>query len=178
MAMRNLVFLLLLPLRLFAQEPLPAAYAPGAERLVVGFGGGLPYGGLGVQMQWRPSRVIGLFAGFGYAIVGTAGGGGVVLRLSPDTRFCPFLTGMYGYNGIIDIRPSHKYNGVYYGTSFGVGGEFHGRNRSRFFSVQVLLPQRSQEFQDASAALRRNPNVVIDNDPWPLVVALGYHFGM
>jgi hypothetical protein len=145
---------------------------------IFGLGIGQPYGGLGVQLQYRITPVLGVFGGYGTVLAGTSGNAGVVVRLSPQTLFCPFLTGMYGYNAAIYVKGASKYDEIYYGTTFGIGAEFRSRYKSRYFSLQVLLPQRSQEFQEDLEALLSDPRIVPIFLPWPITVALGFLFEM
>ncbi|MBX2978669.1 MAG: hypothetical protein KF905_05180 [Flavobacteriales bacterium] len=145
---------------------------------VFGIGFGQPYGGLGGQFQVRPWQPVALFAGGGYALAGLGYNVGMNLRLSPNSRVCPLITGMYGYNAAIAVRGLPEENQLYYGTSFGIGLEIHGlRQPRRYWSVQVIFPQRPTEYEDDLDALDKRPDVEILQRPWSFTVAVGYHFG-
>lgn len=177
--MRLLALSLLLPLCSHAQDTQhTAGYEPVGSVLVVGLGLGQPYGGIGVQLAARLWQPLELFAGGGYALAGTGINAGLRLRVAPNSPVCPFLTGMYGYNGAVYVKGTDRYNMLYYGPSFGGGVEIHGNRRpERHLSVQVIFPLRPQAFEDAVSALKRNPNVQVFAEPWDVSIAIGYHFG-
>lgn len=130
------------------------------------------------QLAARPAQQHSIFAGGGYALVGMMYNLGACIRIMPSSPVCPFITGMYGYNVTIMIQGTDRYDEMYYGTTIGVGLELHGRHKpERFFSIQVLLPQRPQAYEDDLENLERNPNVQIQQKPWDVTIAMGYHFG-
>jgi hypothetical protein len=142
-----------------------------------GIGLGLDYGGIGAKASFLTSPKFALFAGLGYNFDGLGFNGGGILRLSPDKRVCPTLTAMYGYNAVIKITGDLEFSESYYGPSFGFGLEFHGRNNpSNFFNLELLVPVRNRDFKDDLDAFQNNPFIDI-NDPFPINISLGYHFG-
>ena len=88
--------------RIAAQE-LPAVRAE-ADRVSIGLGGGMDFGGLGLNVFWYPQKNIGFLAGAGYAIAGAGYNAGVRLRLfscKNPPKLQTNLLGMYGYHAVI-----------------------------------------------------------------------------
>jgi hypothetical protein len=142
-----------------------------------GIGLGLDYGGIGGKIAILPSKNFGLFAGLGYNFVGAGINAGVVARLSPDKRACPYLTAMYGYNAAIRVSGDVEFSETYYGPSMGFGVELHGRRKPlNFFSLELLVPFRSSQFNDDLDAIQSNPFIDM-NDLWPVTISFGYHWG-
>jgi len=139
-----------------------------------GLGVGLDYGGFGFKMNLLLVKPVAVFGSAGYNLDKLAFTGGFNFRLKPDSRVCPTLQAMYGYNAV--IKDEYGGNGTtYYGPSFGLGLEFHGKKKvGNFFNLELLVPVRSQKFKDAIDELKEegeNPQV------FPVAISLGYHFG-
>jgi hypothetical protein len=142
-----------------------------------GIGIGANYGFLGGQLQYFPSKNIGLFAGGGFAFIGFGYAIGAEVFLQPDKRVSPFFSGMYGTNGVIAVEGFSEANKIYSGFSIGFGVRFdNARNPKNHFKVQMLIPFRKQFDQDINT-LKNNPNIVFENEPWPVLLSFGYHFG-
>ncbi|HNR19069.1 MAG TPA: hypothetical protein PKN75_06485 [Bacteroidia bacterium] len=142
----------------------------------LGLGLGLDYGGFGVKLNLNPTKNLGFFIGGGYAIVKPGFNAGVTLRILPDKQFCPFVSGMYGYNAAVKIKGAAKYNKLYYGPSFSIGGELWGKSRTGFWNFELILPVRSQEFNDDWDALKNDPGIKIEQDILPVAFTIGYQF--
>lgn len=88
---------------------------------------------------------------------------------------------MYGYNAVTIIEGngySEDFKKTYYGPSFGFGVEFHGKYESaNYFNVQLLVPMRSGEYHDDMDALKNSDSIEI-NEPCPVTISIGYHFGL
>lgn len=145
----------------------------------VGIGIGFDYGGLGLKFSGAVSEPVALFAGLGYNFNGAGFNGGATFRLSPRKRIIPTLTAMYGYNAVIVVEDGYgneDYSETFYGPTFGIGVEFHGKYRTKnFFNLELLIPIRSQKYHDKMDDL--DTFGVDINDLPPVGVALGYHFG-
>jgi hypothetical protein len=105
--------------------------------------------------------------------------GGIGVRLSPATRVCPVLLGMYGYNGVIVVKGGYEeFAKTYYGPTIGFGLEFHGRNNpDSFFNLELLLPFRSKEFYDKMDELENNSAIEFKNKVLPVAFSIAYHWG-
>lgn len=175
--------LALLPVMAHAQDyaqPLPQS-PPKANTMEwnLGLGLGIDYGGVGAQVQCRPAPPLVIFAGGGYAFAGFGYNVGVQGRLLPERKWCPFVSGMYGYNAVIVVVDAEQYNEVYYGPSFGIGVENHLRDRrENFWRFELLLPLRPQEFQDDLDALKLDPAVEIRSEPPAFGISVAFHFGL
>ncbi|MBK9761579.1 MAG: hypothetical protein IPO90_16830 [Flavobacteriales bacterium] len=178
----TLLSLLAMPIMAFAQDyvqPAPAVLSSKTGTEVnLGIGLGLDYGGIGGHVELLPDPHFAGFAGLGYVLVGFGYNVGVVGRILPNSRVCPFVSAMYGYNGVIKVEGASKYDKIYYGPSFGLGLEFHKRSSKNFWRVEFLLPVRPNEFQDDLDALKRNLAIVFETEPPPFGISGGYHFGL
>nr|MCU0382909.1 hypothetical protein [Cyclobacteriaceae bacterium] len=143
----------------------------------VGIGLGVNYGFLGGQVQYFPNKNIGIFAGGGYALIGFGYAIGTEIFIQPDKRVSPFFSGMYGTNGVIVVDGFSEANKIYSGFSIGFGVRFdNARNPKNHFKVQMLLPFRP-EFDRDIDSLMSNPNIIFEDEPWPVLLSFGYHFG-
>ncbi|HMZ47782.1 MAG TPA: hypothetical protein PL010_02015 [Flavobacteriales bacterium] len=175
------VLLVAAPLGLVAQDyALPRVEPkPDVRGWNVGPGIGIDQGGLGLQVQCRPAPPLIIFASGGYALAGFGWNVGVGGRLLPRAKWCPYLTGMYGYNAAVVIQGAADHNKLYYGPSFGLGVEDHRRrNYANFWRFGIVIPIRPSEYWSDMAALKADPNFKISGEPAPLAISAAYHFGL
>lgn len=173
----HLIGLLLITSAAFAQTDTTIVAQPKAKASVnLGIGLGLDYGGVGVKLNVNPNKYIGFFVGGGYAIIKPGFNAGVTARLSPDKRFCPFLSTMYGYNAAVQVKGASKYNKLYYGPSFSIGAEAWGKSKRGFWNFELILPVRSKEFNDDWDVLKNDPGIKIEQDILPIAFTVGYQF--
>ena len=143
-----------------------------------GIGLGLDYGAFGGRFAFRPAPSFGLFVGLGYNLDGLGYNFGASWRMSPEKKTVPYLSAMYGYNGVIVIDGASQYNKTYYGPSVGFGLEFHSRKKpANYFNLEIILPFRPSEFTDDLNAIKNNPMFKLQSEPWPVAISLGYHWG-
>jgi hypothetical protein len=143
----------------------------------IGLGLGLDYGGIGGRLSFVPAKNIAIFGAIGYNFNGAGYNGGIIVRMAPDKKVCPFLIGMYGYNAVIVIEGRDEANKTYYGASFGGGIELHRRDKPNFWNFGLAFPVRSQEYRDAMDRLRNDPSIEL-TEPLPFTISVGYHFGL
>lgn len=142
-----------------------------------GIGVGMDYGGIGGRFSFRPSPGLGLIAGLGYNLDGLGYNFGAAWRISPGNRTVPYLTAMYGYNGVIVVEGASQYNKTYYGPSIGFGLEFHSRRQTaNYFNLELFVPFRPTEFTNDLNAIKNSGTVIFKNEPWPVAISLGYHW--
>jgi hypothetical protein len=140
----------------------------------LGLGMGISYGGFGARLSVLPVQHVALFAAGGYNLDGFGYNLGAEIRLLPGKRVVPTLMAMYGYNGVIVVKGAEQYNKTYYGPTIGAGMEIHSGNGQNFFTIELLVPFRPQEFHDALQELKNNPSIEITG-PWPVAFSFGYH---
>ncbi len=141
-----------------------------------GLGMGIDYGGvIGLKLS-TPISYVSLFAGLGYNLIEAGFNIGIIARPFPKKLFTPTVTGMYGYNAVIIIRGAESYNQTYYGASIGAGIELRSSQLKNFFSLGILIPFRSQNFENDLIALKNNPAIVFNQEPSDALLSLGYHF--
>lgn len=140
----------------------------------IGFGLGVSYGGIGARLSYLPVRNVALFGAAGYNLEGLGYNFGAQFRLLPDKRAVPYLIAMYGYNGVIVVQGLEAYDATYYGPTIGGGVEIHSLNQQNFFTIELLVPFRPQEFYDRIDILKNNPDINMTG-PWPVAFSFGYH---
>jgi hypothetical protein len=161
--MKILFIILMIPFLVEAQ------HITKIEKVDLGLGVGLDYGGIGVRGTYYIEPHVGVFGSVGYAVSNSTVAKGMGynvggrLRLRPDSWFCVVAGGMYGYNGIIrDVMGST----IYYGPSAFIGIETHHRRTPIYVNAELIVPFRSNEY---------NRNVKTGDDPSPIGFSLGCH---
>ncbi|MBS1505587.1 MAG: hypothetical protein JSS79_02970 [Bacteroidetes bacterium] len=152
-----------------------SAMAFAQDKTTLGIGLGFDYGGIGANFTTYAGKNFGLFGGLGYAIADVGFNVGAKIRLAPESRVAPFLTGMYGYNAAVAVTNATQYNKVFYGPSFGFGLDIKGRpGRNGFWSIALLVPVRGSDVDNYLADLR-SKGVVIGSLP-SVALSIGYRF--
>jgi hypothetical protein len=122
------------------------------DRVTLGIGIGQEFGGIGGNIFYYPQKNIGLFLGIGDALADIGFNSGLKLRLVSSKHksiFIPFIIGMYGYNTAVFITGTTQFNKLYYGTTVGLGFDFHAYQESKhYWTVSFLVPQRSSAVND------------------------------
>lgn len=153
------------------KEPIPF------DKGSLGAGLGLDYGGIGLNFTFFPQENIGLFAAYGYAMVGLSFNAGAKYRYIPNktATVLPYAIAMYGYNTAIKVKNWTNYNKLYYGATVGVGLEFHSKSKSiGYWTVAMLVPIRDPKAKRYIDELKSNPNIDVKSEPWPVVFSVGY----
>ncbi len=149
---------------------------PSPAVFTMGFGGGLDYGGFGLNATVYPLYKLGIFAGVGYNLVDVGYNFGVKFRFSTKEEFykvTPFFTAMYGYNAVIKVVNYEKYNKIYYGPSCGMGIDVNLRSETRaFWTLAVLVPFRSPDVKDYIDLLE-DRGVVFKQNLFPVAISIG-----
>ena len=115
------------------------------DKINVGIGFGLDYGGIGSRVTYQPIKQLGIFGAVGYNFNSVGYNVGAQLRFPSEKRIDWFLSGMYGYNAVIQISGATETKTTYYGPSLGAGVELKvGQSRKSFFSFELILPFRPQ----------------------------------
>ena len=159
-----------------AQDIIPAPMT--YDKVNLGIGGGLDYGGIGVDLLFYPHQNFGLFAGAGYAIAGVGFNAGVKYRFIPKKQpstIAPYLIAMYGYNAAVAVKDASQFNKLFYGPSFGVGLDFGLRPGKRgYWSAALLVPVRSSESKEYVNDLEENEGVEFGIGFLPVTFSIGY----
>jgi hypothetical protein len=159
-----------------AQDIIPAPMT--YDKVNLGIGGGLDYGGIGVDLLFYPHQNFGLFAGAGYAIAGVGFNAGVKYRFIPKKQpstIAPYVIAMYGYNAAVAVKDASQFNKLFYGPSFGVGLDFGLRPGKRgYWSAALLVPIRSSEAKDYMNDLEENEGVEFGIGLLPVAFSIGY----
>lgn len=162
--------------------------SPHHDILSAGFGMGLDYGGFGLNALVYPHYNVGVFAGFGYALVHAGYNVGIRIRLSSEKKskkVIPFLTAMYGYNAVIKVkieepysmmRDRDRYNRIYYGATLGFGLDVKSAwpGPTGYWTFALLVPIRSSEVYDYIDKLENNNGVDFKQKLFPIAISIGY----
>lgn len=141
-----------------------------------GVGLGQDYGGAGGRLEIRPLPYVSGFFGFGYNLHRMGYNLGVRGYYPTGHRVEPFLTAMYGYNGVIIVGNNAKYSRTYYGYTAGGGIDVRvGRDKNKF-SFALLVPLRSSEWHDDYNRLKKESALETSQEPLPFTISLGFNF--
>ncbi len=169
--------LLFILLDLQAQETKPAMTE--FDKVTIGLGMGMDYGGFGVNLLYYPIENIGLFGGVGYALAGTGYNAGVKIRIIPgaSSRVNLAFLGMYGYNAAIQVQNAKDYNKLFYGPTLGFGLDTHPAHiKNGYWSFAILIPVREPGVQEYIDHLKSNHSVEFKNDLFPFAISIGYRY--
>lgn len=141
--------------------------------ILTGIGFGKDYGGAGAKVEILPFKYGGIFGGGGFNIDQLTYSFGTFIKTPPENFLSYFITGMYGYNGVILIPDYPQHNRTSIGTSFGGGFEM---NLKKEFKIQfsVLVPLRSDGFYSHYTEKRANPFYEVRNPVLPISISLGF----
>lgn len=157
----------------------PAFQKPKSKSNSLGFGIGLDYGGIGLNITHNPINEFGFFAGLGYAFAGIGYNVGCKFRFyyEEKEKLTPFLNAMYGYNtAVSSTSTSRSYNSsetlsftydkLYYGVSVGIGLDYFVSSGNSYWSGAIIIPLRNSEAQ----------TIAKNSDLMPIAFSFGYHF--
>lgn len=142
----------------------------------IGFGMGLPYGGIGVNLSTNVANGLGLFGGFGYHFVGVGYNFGLRKDLIKAGLVDIYALGMYGTNAAIKIENASSYDKLYNGASFGAGFRINSRYRQgNHWNIGLLVPVRSSKYNDKVRELKNNSSITDFKEPWDVLIYIGYN---
>jgi len=102
----------------------------------VGVGIGLLYGGFGSRLTYHPVDQLGLFLGLGYNVVNLGYNAGFMYSFPSTKQAEFFVTGMYGYNGVIRVTGVGGFESSYNGVSAGAGVRLNStRKRGQYWDL-------------------------------------------
>lgn len=150
----------------------------GFDKVSLGAGLGMDFGGLGVNLLVYPQRNIGLFGGIGYAFAGTGYNIGAKIRfVSENTRSKATFYGlaMYGYNAAIAVTNATEFNKLFYGPTLGFGFDYKSHpSKKSYWTFAILLPIRSTAVDDYINDLKDHHSIEFKNELMPIGITMGY----
>lgn len=156
--------------------PVPKSYRH-FDRVSMGLGIGMDYGGIGLNLLAYPQKHIGVFLGGGYNLNGFGYNTGLKIRMfqaarKPDAHF--FIMGMYGYNLVVVVKNAVSLSKTFYGPSAGIGLDtrFNRRKDIGYGSFALIVPFRSTEARNYMEDLRSVG--ATGKDPLPFAISVGY----
>jgi hypothetical protein len=143
-----------------------------------GVGYGYDYGVLGARLTITPIPKFGGFIAVGYNLLKAGVNGGLTYKFLPDRKVCPVAHVMYGNNAIIKVEGTTRYDKAYYGLTAGGGIELNMRKSNNYWSFELLYSAWSSQFERDWDDLKNNPNIIVETEPFPLSISVGYHFNI
>ncbi len=161
-----ITFLFLNSFQLRAQDSLQTAIQN--DKVSMGMGIGPDMGGLGINLLYYPQKNIGLFAGAGFALAGMGVNGGMKFRTvskNRNSKYCPFVIAMYGYNAGVYIQNSIEHNKLFYGPTLGLGLDLRSRGKKGYWSIAILYPiRKSSEIEDYMNHLEDSHHAIFNSE--------------
>jgi hypothetical protein len=157
----------------------PTGGSAQSEGITMGFGTGLDYGGIGLNLSVFPHKNIGIFGAAGYAFAGFGTNVGLKLRTGFDkstSSFRFFLTGMYGYQTAVAVIKAKEHNKLFYGATIGGGMDLRFFKQSNdHLSFSILIPFRNTDYQVYMDGLTNIYGIEFKTKPSPVNISIGYH---
>lgn len=153
------------------------------SNIYLGFGLGLDYGGMpGANLMYTPMRKAAFYLGVGNAFNGVGINGGATYRFRSnkrDRRVVPFITGMYGYNAVIQLVNDQTLSKLFYGASFGSGIGLH-RNPGRLnhWAFSQIVPLRYLAVNEYIDHLEHIYGVQFTSKLMPVLFSVGYKYAV
>ena len=145
------------------------------DKVNVGVGMGLDYGGFGSRLTYQATSNIGLYGSLGYNLNQLGYNLGAHFKLPMSSRLDWVSTAMYGYNAVLMVDgPEGKIKTTYYGPSLGSGVHWKRATNDNYWSLELILPFRNQALSSAMDDLNLAGYSV--GKMLPLSFSLGYHF--
>ncbi|HRH36708.1 MAG TPA: hypothetical protein PK760_00085 [Flavobacteriales bacterium] len=147
--------------------------------LYLGVGAGQDVGGIvGGRCSYWVASYAGFFAGGGWALVGPGYNLGVELRYPSKSKVSPFVVAMHGYNGVVQVKGKEELDKMFYGETVGVGLILQQRELRNYWRFSLNFPLNRQEMYDYFDGIKKNPKIVVTNEPLPFTIGIGFHFGL
>ena len=171
---------LFITIELYAQDTVSTS--PVIDKISLGIGMGMDYGGFGGNLTIFPSNNVGVFAGLGYAFAGAGYNVGVKLRSVPKTtqkKYSAFGLLMYGYNAAVAVMDASQYNKFFYGPTIGIGVDYRSDSKTKgYWSAAFFVPVRSSDVSDYIDDLKSNHGVEFKTGLIPIAFSIGYRFNL
>lgn len=163
----------------FTNEPVDEIIKNGPlDKVSLGLGLGMDFGGIGGNLLFYPQRNIGIFGGLGFAYAGTGYNVGIKLRTASSdstARVVPYGLLMYGYNAAIVVTNATDLNKIFYGPSLGFGLDYKSHlSKKSYWTIALIIPIRGSEVDDYMEDLKDNHGVEFKNDLLPVSFTIGY----
>ncbi|MDO6439068.1 hypothetical protein Q4534_16730 [Cyclobacterium sp. 1_MG-2023] len=142
----------------------------------IGFGGGLPYGGLGLQISNNIGKGFNLFGGLGYQIADVGYNVGFMKDFDSKSATQFYFSAMVGTNAAIKIDGLPESSKTYFGPSLGTGIKINSRSVGGFLNLGLILPVRLMNYKNDLDQLKQDPRITDLTEPWPVLFVLAYNF--
>ena len=147
------------------------------QKVYLGAGMGLDYGGIGGKVEYLPVKYFGIFGGLGHNLHTVGWNVGATGKLLPDKKVSPNLMVFYGYNGAFKVLggPS-DYDMTCYGVTVGANLDIKLGRKGNKLSVGLYVPFRTTEFKDNYEAAKNDPNIEMWGPLLPIMMGVGFNW--
>ena len=153
-------------------------YGQSSQKVYLGPGMGLDYGGIGGKVEYLPIKYLGLYGGVGYNLLSIGWNVGATCKILPNKRVSPNLMVFYGYNGVTKVIGASQYNMTSYGVTVGGNLDIKIGSKGNKLSAGLFVPIRSQKFMDNYDAMKNDRNIEMINSLLPIAISVGFNFAL
>lgn len=149
------------------------------DEVSLGVGGGFDHAGLGIKLQYYPTKNIAPYVGFGYNLLDASLSVGVKFRLlnSETPKYTPYLFGNWGYTTVFRIINDPSLDMSFNGPSFGIGIDSKIKEKSiGYWSLALTVPIRGQQIDDYIEELKDKHGVIFLTTFPPVGISVGFNF--
>ena len=166
------IFLICFSLNLFSQ--VKPHFRPKETHFDIGAGAGFDYGGFGIKMNAYPNSYISLFGSTGHNTLQGTFNVGVTTRI-PKYDAVPFITAMYGYNGIVKVAKEECFDETFFGYTVGAGMEFHLYEINSYLIFSILYPFHNEAYNEKIKRFSQDENFELKRVPLDISFSVGFH---
>jgi len=146
------------------------------QKVYLGAGMGLDYGGFGGKVEYLPVKYFGIFGGVGHNLQTVGWNVGVTGKMLPDKKMSPNLMLFYGYNGALKVIGGSDYDMTCYGVTVGANLDIKLGRKGHKLSVGLFVPFRTTEFKDNYEAAKNDPNIETLAPLLPIMLGVGFNW--
>lgn len=144
-----------------------------------GIGYGLPYGGIGLKVGYNLIDGLNAFAGVGYQTGSIGYNIGVAKDFIPNGVVQPYVSAMFGSNAAIRLIGTSYDERVFLGPSVGAGVKINAlahSYRGNYLEIGAIYAFTSVTYQEEFESIKNSSYANKLNEPWPVLVVIGYNF--
>lgn len=144
-----------------------------------GIGYGLPYGGIGLKVGYNLMDGLNAFAGVGYQTGPIGYNIGLQKDLVQSGMVQPYVSAMFGSNAAIRLIGTSYDERVFLGPSVGAGVKINALSHSyqgNYLELGVIYAFTSVSYQEEFESIKNSSLANKLNEPWPVLIVIGYNF--
>lgn len=147
------------------------------DKVSLGIGLGMDYGGIGAKLAFYPNKYLGFYLSGGYNLNGLTYNAGVQARLFWQVKnyfIIPYISVGYGYNSVVIAE--HLTAQEYYGMTFSAGIQYKSEaNKDVYYSFGLTYGSETKAALDYIKYLE-SIGYEFKAKPLPIGISFGLHF--